>query len=96
MDNFAKSLRQIQKMYGLSYSRLKRMSTLPGFPLVEGVVFPKDFDDWRREYYRNQHIASIPPPDAGRKGGESAPSCDLRAFLHLVTALQLAEALLLW
>ena len=47
------SLREVQALYGLSYSRIRRMIKLPGFPLIEGVVFQQDFDEWRREYYGN-------------------------------------------
>lgn len=93
MNNRAKSLREIQRMYGLSYERVRRLVRLPGFPLIEGVVFPKDFDEWRKEYYRNQHIASVPPPDGDHKAGESIPMSGLRVFAHLGLAHQLAEVL---
>lgn len=93
MDNRAKSLRAIQRLYGLSYGRIKKMARLPGFPLVEGVVFPKDFDEWRKEYYRSQHTASAPQPDGGHKADESVLRSGLLVALHLGLAHQLGEVL---
>lgn len=93
MENRAMSLREVQRAYGLSYERIRRMTKLPGFPIVEGVVFPKDFDDWRKEYYRSQHTASTPPPDGGHKAGGSALMSGSQAFVRLGLAHQLAEVL---
>ena len=93
MDNRPLTLRQLQKTYGLSYERVRRLVRLPGFPILEGVVFPKDFDEWRKEYYRNQHTASAPQPDAGHKGGESVLRSGLPVFARLGLAHQLGEAL---
>ena len=95
MDNRAVSLRQLQRIYGLSYGKIRKLVKLPGFPIVEGVAFPRDFDDWRREYYRSQHTVSAPPPDGGRKAGGSVLTSGLLAFVRLGLAHQLAEVLLL-
>ena len=93
MDNRAVSLRQLQRIYGLSYGKIRKLVKLPGFPIVEGVVFPKDFDEWRKEHYRSQHTASALQLDAGRKAGESVLRSGLLAFLHLGLAHQLGEVL---
>ena len=87
--NKAMSLRQLQAEYGLSYSRIRKMIRLPGFPIVEGVVFRKDFDDWRKEYYRSRHTGEAPQLDAGRRVDELAHSNGSRAFGHLAQGLQL-------
>lgn len=89
MKNRALTLRELQAQYGLSYMRLRRMARLPGFPLIEGVVFEKDFDEWRREYYRSQHTGGAPQLDAGRRADELAHSNGSRAFGHLGLGLQL-------
>ena len=94
MDNRPLTLRQLRKTYGLSYERVRRMVRLPNFPIVEGVVFPKDFDDWRKEYYRNQHIVSVPPPDVDHKAGGSVLRSGLLASVRQGQALQLGAALL--
>lgn len=65
------------------------MTKLPGFPLIEGVVFEKDFDEWRREYYRNRHTGEAPQLDVGRTADGSARSSGSPAFGHLVQGLQL-------
>lgn len=86
----------MQTVYGLSYGRIRKLIKLPGFPIVGGVVFPKDFDQWRQAYFRSQHTASIPQPDAGRKGDVSALMSGLLTFLRLGLAHQLGEVLSLW
>ena len=85
------SLRRLQLLYGLSYGKLKKLTRMPGFPLIEGVVFPQDFDNWRKEYFQRQRTA-----DAGHKAGGLTLTSGLLAFLHLVTELQLGEVLLPW
>jgi hypothetical protein len=87
--NRAMSLREVQAFYGLSYSRVRRMIRLPGFPLIEGVVFQGDFDEWRREYYRNPRTGEALQLDAGRRVGELARSSGSQAFVHLALALPL-------
>ena len=72
------------------------MIKLPGFPLIEGVVFERDFDEWRREYYRSRRTGEAPQLDAGRRDDESARSSGSPAFGHLVQGLQLFSFLLLW
>ena len=89
MKNRALTLRELQAEYGLSYMRLRRMTRLPGFPLIEGVVFEKDFDEWRREHYRSRHTGEAPQLDAGRRVDESAHSNGSQAFVHLALGLQL-------
>jgi hypothetical protein len=89
MKNRALTLRELQAEYGLSYMRLRRLARLPGFPLIEGVVFEKDFDDWRKEYFRSRHTGEAPQLDAGRKVDELTRSSGSPAFGHLVQGLQL-------
>jgi hypothetical protein len=89
MKNRALTLRELQAEYGLSYMRLRRLARLPGFPLIEGVVFEKDFDEWRREHYRSRHTGEAPQLDAGRTAGESARWSGSQAFVHLALGLQL-------
>ena len=89
MKNRALTLRELQAEYGLSYMRLRRLTRLPGFPLIEGVVFQRDFDEWRREHYRSQHTGEAPQLDAGRRVDELAHSNGSRAFGHLGLGLQL-------
>ena len=53
-NDLALTLRELEEAYGLSYERVRRLAGLPGFPLVEGVVIPSDFDLWRRVLTQHQ------------------------------------------
>ena len=47
-NNLALSLADIAVAYGYSYTTVKKMGQMPGFPILCGKVLPSDFDDWRR------------------------------------------------
>ena len=95
MKNRALTLRELQAEHGLSYMRLRRLARLPRFPLIEGVVFEKDFDEWRREHYRNRHTGEALQLDAGRTADGSARSSGSPAFGHLALGLLLSSFWLL-
>ena len=50
--DLALSLRELSIAYGLTYARICKIRECAGFPILEGVVVPSDFDSWREEYYR--------------------------------------------
>lgn len=64
-SDLALTLRELEDAYGLSYERVKRLAGLPGFPLVEGVVIPSDFDLWRRERIQHQLAHEAPKHHVG-------------------------------
>jgi hypothetical protein len=64
-SDLALTLRELEDAYGLSYERVKRLAGLPGFPLVEGVVIPSDFDFWRRERIQHQLAHEAPKHHVG-------------------------------
>lgn len=47
-SNLALSLADLAMAYGYSYTTVKKMGQMPGFPVFCGKVLPSDFDDWRR------------------------------------------------
>ena len=64
-NDLALTLRELEDAYGLSYERVKRLAGLPGFPLVEGVVIPSDFDLWRRGLSQHQLAHEAPKHHVG-------------------------------
>lgn len=52
----ALSLTEFQQVSGLGYIKAKRMSTMTGFPIFDGVIFWVDFERWRRKM-ANQLLA---------------------------------------
>ncbi len=64
-SDLALTLRELEEAYGLSYERVKRLAGLPGFPLVEGVVIPSDFDLWRRGLNQHQLAHEAPKHHVG-------------------------------
>ena len=75
----ALSLRQLGAAYGLSYVRIKKLQSLPGFPLIAGKVIPSDFDRFRAQLFGpcSQHRASRPHNAVG-KARELTSRSDLR------------------
>src|SRR5437870_10886154 len=49
---------------GVSYSTARSWFHLPGFPVIHGVIFWKDFVQWRAEHYGLDH-PMIPEPGGG-------------------------------
>lgn len=59
--DLALSLRELGTAYGITYGRIARMRECNGFPLLEGIIMPSDFDRWRAEYCRRPRTSEDLP-----------------------------------
>ena len=66
----ALSLRELSIAYGITYGRIARMRECNGFPLLEGIIMPSDFDRWRAEYFRRPRTCEDHPSQSDRTSDE--------------------------
>jgi hypothetical protein len=74
--DLAMSLRELSIAYGLTYARICKLRECAGFPILEGVVVPSDFDRWREEYYRRPRTSLDLPFQTDHTFGELFQSYD--------------------
>jgi hypothetical protein len=68
--DLALSLRELSIAYGLTYARICKLRECAGFPILEGVVVPSDFDRWREVYYRRPRTSLDLPSQNDHTFGE--------------------------
>lgn len=54
------NLKEMAVALELGYSTVRNYSKMEGFPMLKGCVFPRLFDAWLQECFR-QHVAVDPP-----------------------------------
>lgn len=77
------TLKQMAVALELGYSTVRQYAKMSGFPMLKGVVFPRQFDRWIGECFKSQSAGATEKPvcTGGEmvRGRESAPQLPIRA-----------------